>query len=128
MSQSPRPTPATVHIPGPETEVRMGASARRFESRAPVRVAVDLASVDVRMPAQEGFTENVSERGARVVTNKPWQPNERLNVRSLQGSLRARARVVYCQILAGGSFALGLELVTAAGDWTSPRHPPSKVA
>src|SRR5438876_7724215 len=57
----------------------------RGEGRTPLKVMVDLSSLDVRRPAQEGITENVSARGARVVTNKPWQPNERLNVRSLQG-------------------------------------------
>jgi len=93
----------------------------RGESRTPLKVMVDLSSLDVRRPAQEGITENVSARGARVVTNKPWQPNERLNVRSLLGSFRSRARVVYCQALGHGSFAIGLQLVAAAGDWMSRR-------
>jgi hypothetical protein len=106
----------------------MSSSARRILSREPVIVPVDLASLDVRMPAQVGVTQNVSPRGARIITNKPWQPNDRLNLRSLQGSLRARARVVYCQTLEGGSFALGLELFASAGDWTSPRQPPGKAA
>lgn len=98
----------------------MQTAANRAEERVPIKVAVDLASLDVRMPAQEGVTENVSVRGARVVTGKPWRPNDRLNVRSLLGNFRSRARVVYCQALKNGSYAVGLQLFAAAGNWRSP--------
>jgi hypothetical protein len=57
-----------------------------------MKVTVDLSSLDLRTPAQEGVTENVSLRGARVSTNKPWKPNDRLNVGSLRGNFRSRAR------------------------------------
>src|SRR5437667_12711273 len=98
----------------------------RGESRMPLKVMVDLSSLDVRRPAQEGITENVSARGARVVKNKPWQPNERVNVRSLLGRFRSRARVVYCQALAHGSFAIALQLVAAAGGrMSSPESCPT---
>jgi hypothetical protein len=73
----------------------MNSLANRVESRIPAKIVVDLSSLDVRTPAQEGVTENVSPRGARVVTSRAWQPNERLNIRSLLGNFRSRARVVY---------------------------------
>ena len=98
----------------------MNTLANRVESRIPAKIAVDLSSLDVRMPAQEAVTENVSLRGARVVTSRAWQPNERLNVRSLLGNFRSRARVVYCQPLGNGTFAVGLLLFAASGDWRSP--------
>lgn len=98
----------------------MESVAHRVESRIPTKIVVDLSSLDVRTPAQEGVTENVSARGARVVTSKAWQPNERLNVRSLLGNFRSRARVVYCQPLGNGTFALGLQLFATGGDWRSP--------
>jgi hypothetical protein len=97
----------------------MTSVAHRVDGRIPTKIVVDLSSLDVRTPAQEGVTENVSVRGARVVTSRAWQPNERLNVRSLLGNFRSRARVVYCQPLGNGTFAIGLQLFAAAGDWRS---------
>jgi len=99
----------------------MDSEVRRFEDRSQLRVAVDLSGLDVHTAAQQGVTENVSARGARVVTSKPWQPNEHVKVRSLLGSLRSRARVVYCQPLGNGSFAIGLELFVSVGEWTLPQ-------
>jgi hypothetical protein len=98
----------------------MDPAAKRAEDRTPLKVNVDLSSLDVRMPAQEGVTENISPRGARVLTSKPWKPNERLNVRSLLGNFRSRARVVYCVPVDKDQFAVGLQLFAAAGKWRSP--------
>ena len=98
----------------------MNSAVYRVENRVTARIAVDLSSLDVRTPAQEGVTQNVSPRGARVVTSRAWQPNERLNVRSLLGNFRSRARVVYCQPLENGTFAIGLQLFATTGDWKSP--------
>jgi len=98
----------------------MDSEVRRLQNRSPVHVTVDLSGLDVHTVAQQGITENVSARGARVVTSKPWQPNDHVTVRSLLGSLRSRARVVYCQPLGNDSFAIGLELFVSIGDWTLP--------
>jgi hypothetical protein len=93
---------------------------RRLDDRIPLRVTVDLRSLDIRQRAQEGVTENVSAHGARIVTYTPWKPNERLNLRSLMGNFKSRARVVYCEPLGTNSFAIGLQLFAVAGDWKSP--------
>ena len=98
----------------------MDLASKRTEDRIPMKVIVDLSSLDVRMPAQEGVTENVSPRGARVLTRRPWKPNDRLNVRSLLGNFRSRARVVYCVPVDKDQFAVGLQLFAAAGKWRSP--------
>lgn len=95
----------------------MAAIARRLERRIPLAVRVDLCSLDVRHPAQEGVTENVSSHGVRVVSTNPWKRNERLNLWSLPGDFRARARVVYCESLGHRSFAIGLQLLASAGEW-----------
>lgn len=99
----------------------MENEARRLQDRSPVHVTVDLSGLDIHTAAQQGITENVSARGARVVTNKPWQPNDHVKVRSLLGSLRSRARVVYCEPLGNDSFAIGLELFVSIGEWTLPQ-------
>src|ERR1700680_711861 len=97
----------------------MDPAAKRAEDRTPLKVNGDLSSLEFRMPAQEGVTENISPRGARVLTSKPWKPNERLNVRSLLGNFRSRARVVYCVKVDNEQFAVGLQLFAAAGKWRS---------
>jgi hypothetical protein len=99
----------------------MESQARRLEDRAPVHVTVDLSGLDIHTVAQQGVTENVSARGARVVTSKPWHPNDHVKVRSLLGNLRSRARVVYCEQLGKDSFAIGLELFVSVGQWTMPQ-------
>ena len=115
--------------PGSESSaVPMFSQARRFEGRSPVHVTVDLSSLDIHTVAQQGITENVSARGARIVTSKPWQPNAHVKVRSLLGSLRSRARVVYCQPLGNDSFAIGLELFVSVGEWTLPQASHRSVA
>jgi hypothetical protein len=95
--------------------------SKRTEDRTPMKVTVDLSSLDIRTPAQEGVTENISPRGARVLTNKPWKPDDRLNVRSLVGNFRSRARVVYCVPVDEQLFAIGLQLFAAAGNWRTPQ-------
>ncbi|PYU70415.1 MAG: hypothetical protein DMG49_11470 [Acidobacteria bacterium] len=95
----------------------MQAIVRRLEERVPLTVRVDLCSLDVRHPTHEGLTENVSTRGARVVSSNPWKPNDRLNLWCLGGDFRARARVVYCEPLGHNSFAIGLQLLASAGEW-----------
>jgi hypothetical protein len=93
---------------------------KRAEERQHIKVGVDLSSVDVRMPAHSGVTDNVSPHGARVLTSKAVRSNERLNVRSMLGSYRSRARVVYCVPTENGLFAIGLQFYASAGDWISP--------
>jgi len=95
----------------------MQTIARRLEQRIPLTVRVDLCRLDVRHPAQKGLTENVSTHGARIVSSNPWKLNERLNLWSLPGDFRARARVVYCEPLGLNSFAIGLQLLASAGEW-----------
>jgi hypothetical protein len=95
----------------------METATRRLEERISLTIRVDLCSLDIRKRADEGITENVSTHGVRVVASKPWKLNDRLNVRSLPGDLRARARVVYCVPLGPNSFAIGLQLLAAVGNW-----------
>ncbi len=91
--------------------------AKRLEKRLPMEVAVQIAGNE-RVPGVETtFTENVSSRGARVVTVRRWQPEDRLTIASLPGDFRAIARVAYCQPLRGEGFAIGLEFLEPAGRW-----------
>jgi hypothetical protein len=113
--------------PAPVCELALATRAmpnepNRLENRTPLRVAVDLAALEVRTPAQQGVTENVSLHGARIITGRPLPLNERLNIRSLVGNLRSRARVVYCEPRPTGDFVVGLQLTATVGDWTFPQQ------
>jgi hypothetical protein len=95
----------------------MQTLANRSEERLPLAVRVDLCSLDMRRRAHEAITENVSGHGVRVVASQPCKPKERLDLRSLRGSFRARARVVYCEPVGSYAYAIGLQFVATAGKW-----------
>jgi hypothetical protein len=67
--------------------------------------------------AESTFTENVSARGARVVSFRRWKQNERLTFISRTGEFRSSARVAYCQPMQGEGFAVGVEFLEPKGRW-----------
>jgi hypothetical protein len=98
-------------------EFEQGDIAPRLEKRIPMAVAVQISGNE-RVPGIETtFTENVSARGARVVTTRPWRIEDRVMVASLPGGFRAKARVAYCQRLRDVGFAIGLEFLEPSGQW-----------
>src|SRR3981189_487611 len=113
---APSPTPILPFL-GKTAGCLMRAIADRLEQRIPLKVRVDLYSLDVRRRGHEGLTQNVSTHGARVISSNPWKQNDRLNLWCLPGDFRARARVVYCEPLGSNSFAIGLQLLASAGQW-----------
>jgi hypothetical protein len=71
-----------------------------------------------RMPGTEStFTENVSARGARVVSTRRWELGERLTFVSHTGEFRSSARVTYCHSLQSDGFAIGVEFLEPKGRW-----------
>jgi hypothetical protein len=78
----------------------------RTEKRLLLSVPLELEDPN---GAERATTENVSSIGARVLTRRAMEPNERLMVRFLELSLRTQARVVYCHRLPDGRFGLGLQ-------------------
>ena len=67
--------------------------------------------------AESTFTENVSVRGARVVSVRRWEPDDRLMLTARNGEFRSSARVAYCQPLHGDGFAIGVEFLESQGRW-----------
>jgi hypothetical protein len=67
--------------------------------------------------AESTFTENVSARGARVVSFRRWKQNERLTFISRTREFRSSARVAYCQPMQGEGFAVGVEFLEPKGRW-----------
>lgn len=80
----------------------------RKEKRAPITMPLCLVTAEDLLLAEKVVTVNVSPRGARVVTKRHWQAEERPWLASLSSEFRVRARVIYCQPLADGHFCVGL--------------------
>ncbi len=91
----------------------------RYEKRSVKAVAVMLASLDPAFAAEMTFTENISGRGARVLTQKVWpaKANDFLVIKSLEGDLQSEVRIVYRQPLHDNLSAVGLELLAPNGNW-----------
>jgi hypothetical protein len=94
--------------------------SRRTETRTPLEVAITLVSLDL-VTYEVTTTCDVSLHGASVFTKQQWAPNQRLDVRSLQGSFNGFARVVHCQHKGGPAFLMGLEFFFADGNWRQDR-------
>jgi len=88
----------------------------RLEKRIPMTVAVHLAGLGPVPGVETAFTENVSSRGARVASFRRWRANETLEIESLPGDFRAKARVAYCQPQSEG-YVIGLEFLEPSGRW-----------
>jgi hypothetical protein len=96
---------------------------QRIENRVPIEVVVRIFAEGQTLEAEETFTQDVSSRGARVVSMRRWQANDRLRLESPPGDFRATARVAYCQPLRGDGFAIGLEFLEPAGRWVIHPQP-----
>jgi len=94
--------------------------SRRTETRTPLEVAITLVSLDL-VTYEVTTTCDVSLHGASVLTKQQWAPNQRIDVRSLQGSFNGFARVVHCQQRGGLAFIMGLEFFFTDGNWNQDR-------
>jgi len=80
-------------------------------------LAAELSRPDESVPKEMTFTENVSARGVRVTTARRWQAGTRVRVTFLRNGVLSQGRIVYCQGLESGNFALGLELPWQVQRW-----------
>ena len=89
----------------------------RSERRIPQRLAAELSRADESASMEMTFTENVSPRGIRLTTMRRWQPGTRVLLTFPQNGIRSEGRIVYCQRVESGNFALGLELPWQVQRW-----------
>jgi len=89
----------------------------RFERRTPLAIPVRISSTQEPTIVERTTTENISSLGIRVVLSHCKQLNERLVVNTSDGGLQTQARVVYCQPLANGHFAIGLQFPQETAAW-----------
>ena len=92
-------------------------ATQRCESRIPMEVPVVLDGHRHLPGAESTFTENVSARGARVVTIRQWDRNATVSFASRSGEFRSMARVAYCQSLRGSGYVIGVEFLEPQGRW-----------
>src|SRR5260370_133823 len=83
----------------------------RAEKRIPMEIPVFIDGHRLAPGSESTFTENVSARGARVVSTRRWEQHEKLIFASCTGDFRSSARVAYCQPLQGEGFAIGVEFL-----------------
>lgn len=92
-------------------------SVLRRDARVPMEVEVQISGHKALPGTESTFTENVSARGARVVSTRRWKTNDQLVITTLSGSFRCVARVAYCQTVPRAGYAVGLEFVEPSGSW-----------
>ncbi len=97
--------------------VPKGAATTRREARIPMEVGVHISSDAVLRGTETTFTENVSSRGARILSTRRWKINDYLTVTTMVGAFRAAARVAYCRSVPGMGFAVGVEFPEARENW-----------
>jgi len=81
----------------------------RIEKRFRLSLPLELSKLQQPNDTELTVTENICSIGARVLSWRAVEPNERLMVRFLELNLRTEARVVYCQRVRHGRFGLGLQ-------------------
>jgi hypothetical protein len=89
----------------------------RREPRMPMEIGVHISGHAAIPGTETTFTENVSQRGLRVLSTRRWKINDRLTITTPAGSFHSVARVAYCQTVSESSFAVGLELLEPTGTW-----------
>ena len=89
----------------------------RSEKRNAAAVTVMLTRPELPFPTEVALTENISSRGARVVSKGLWEKNNSLVIKSLDGGLQSEARVIYRRPIREDIYAIGLELIAPRGGW-----------
>lgn len=97
--------------------MRQRYQVQRGENRVAMEVTLLLAGNHRMMGVEKAFTENVSSRGACVISTRHWLPDETLLVASPAVHFTSVARVAYCHQRGDGRFSAGLEFLEPSGNW-----------
>jgi hypothetical protein len=94
----------------------MSIQSSRLELRVALTGSVWLTSLDNGGEFEISAAENASATGVRVVTSKPWKPNESVLISQPPGFC-AVGRIAYCHRMPSENFALGISLEAPPSDW-----------
>ena len=89
----------------------------RIEKRVPVAVPVYLNRLRESRTFEKGLTENVSPRGARVVTWHRWRPGDEPQLTPPSCTFHLTARVIYCHPIRKRHFRVGLQFCESSAQW-----------
>jgi hypothetical protein len=96
------------------------ALSGRLERRLPIVVVVRLAQAE--RAGTEGeertYTDNISSRGARVYSIRPWQPGDPVQV-TPRNEGPALGKVVYCQMLPDNRYVIGVKFPDRQVTWSA---------
>jgi hypothetical protein len=95
----------------PEQTRQQDYSVLRAEDRVAMKVTAVLAGRYGTVRVETGLTENVSSRGARVVSTSTWPLYDTILIAIPGFNFRSSARVAYCDAIGVGQFGIGLEFV-----------------
>jgi hypothetical protein len=95
----------------------MPGRSGRFEKRIRLAIPVQISSLLDPTATERTTTVNVCSLGIRILTQRARDLNERLMINSLMSDLRTLGRVVYCQRLPEGRFAVGLQFLGVTVNW-----------
>ena len=93
----------------------------RLVKRTPLAIPIRISSLLKPYAAERSTTENICSLGLRVLVQEARKPNELMLINSADGGLKTAARVVYCERIGDGRFALGLEFNEEVTNW--PQNP-----
>ena len=92
----------------------------RKHSRNAERFLVQVSSVlDPRL-MELASLENQSPNGVQLATERSWELGSHVDVKSVVGDLKARARVVYCKALGPKKFVVGLNILSREAEQGEP--------
>jgi hypothetical protein len=77
----------------------------RYEERTPTAVTVEFLRFDELQSNKRAVTENVSPRGARIVTDWSCAPGKHVLISAPSEGVTSLAHVVYCEHLESTKFA-----------------------
>jgi hypothetical protein len=97
----------------------------RFETRVFLTMPLYLCDPKGALPSTLALTENVSARGARIVTKLTAAAGERWLIAALTGNLRISAQVMYCEPSSNNNFCIGLQLEHPVHNWWNQSQPAS---
>ncbi len=92
----------------------------RVERRLPIVVVVRLAQAECASTdgGERTYTDNISSRGARVYSIRPWQLGDAVQV-TPRNEAPACGKVVYCQMLPDDRYVIGVKFQDRPIQWSA---------
>ena len=92
----------------------------RKHSRRAERFLAQVSSVHDPLLTELASVEDQSPCGVRLATQRSWELGSHVDVKSVVGNLKVRARVVYCAALGPKKFVVGLNILSRGGEQGKP--------